>query len=257
MPLWYSSTNYSSLWSTLQSRVRFGVHRALVWIWHITDPHIELFTLRILRRLCMVLSAWKLACSLELHVIGLTSQSGIALWAIDIQERTIDRIKSKSLLLWVRSVISILLMRLMIGTPYQVVDSAPSNHRGQRLLVTIGLLIQLLGHFVYVAVPWYLELLLGSHPWLQAHRLDIIKRYVQVRQGEPRRNFFLGHVKHICVLGVRQPAVRAVEVLDEGIAAVASCLSRRLAPPLTLFLRCVVLAVADSPTFLTLQICLA
>lgn len=64
-------------------------------------------------------------------------------------------------------------------------------------------------------------------------------------------------MKHVCVLSVREPAVGAIKVLNEGVAAVAGSLGRWLSPTLALFLGCVVLAVADSTAFLTLQVCMA
>lgn len=59
------------------------------------------------------------------------------------------------------------------------------------------------------------------------------------------------------VLCVGQASIRAVEVFDEGVAAVARRLGRWLPSSLTLFFSHVVLAIANSATFLTLKICMA
>lgn len=43
-------------------------------------------------------------------------------------------------------------MRLVIRTADQIVDRTPSDDGRQGLLVRVGLLVELLGHLLYVAV---------------------------------------------------------------------------------------------------------
>ena len=80
----------------------------------------------------MVLSARQLARPLVLKVrvvLLLTTQCGVPGGPVDIQERTVNRVQAKRLLLRVRREAAVLRMRLVVRATDEIVDGTASDHR--------------------------------------------------------------------------------------------------------------------------------
>ena len=159
------------------------------------------------------------------------------------------RVCSEAAVLWVR---------LVIRTAHKIVDGTSTDHRRQRLLLLACLLLHAWrrSHFVHVAMPGYLKLLLLRHSRLRLHDLYVIEKNVRIRQSQSLRYLVLRNMEHFRVLREGQTAIRAVQVLDEGVSAIARSLRSRLPSSLALFFFHP-LAVADSATFFALEICMA
>lgn len=85
----------AALWPTLQRRVCFGAHYSFIRASHVSDPHVELFALRVLRGLRVILGAGQLARPLVLEVcwvLLLTAKRGVAGRSIHVQQWTVNRV---------------------------------------------------------------------------------------------------------------------------------------------------------------------